>query len=190
MAAAILDGFYNQLQQHPESAALFGSLGSIFIHDVLYSELDRRIACWSELERDFSSAWPEKSYSLMLNGSCLILGTEILALLVCWRSCSISRLLRFLSLCCLPARMIPPALLLYWSWRGGTVPIEAASFLSLNILFFTAWDRASPSWSTRWCVDTTTAASSRIVGDFSFLDAWLGGDAEAYFGLTSLWKSW
>lgn len=45
----------------------------------------------------------------------------------------------------------PPALLLYWSWGGGTIPIEAASFLPLNILFFTAWDWASPSWSTRWC---------------------------------------
>lgn len=45
VAAAILDGFCNHLRKHPESSALFDSLGSIFIHDVTFSELDRRTAC-------------------------------------------------------------------------------------------------------------------------------------------------
>lgn len=108
----------------------------------------------------------------------------------------ILRLLRFLFLCCSAARMMP----LHCSCFGA----EEEEPLLLRRRALSLWTSCSllvengPRRSgapvdatTHWCVETTTAASPRIVGDFSFLDAWLGGgDAEAYFGLPSLWKSW
>ncbi len=65
-----------------------------------------------------------------------------------------------------------------------------AHLLTSDIIRHSPLRQALVDATTHWRVETTTAASSRIVGDFLFLDTWLGGgDAEAYIGSPSLWKS-
>lgn len=115
----------------------------------------------------------------MITGSCLILANEILALLVGWRSCSYHGSRDFSFFAARQLDRSPCTTLVlelgrrnrpYW---GG----ELSLFEHLCSLLLETGPRgreAPVDATTHWHVETTTAASSRIIGDSYFLTLGLG----------------